>query len=455
MPGSLAPEEEINTWPEIARYLGISVREAQYREKSEGLPIRRVGGKTRVWALRSELDSWKLGTTVSGRQVQDSPAPAQDAVHPEVGRVASESPGPSRRVSRRRVLVGLAGSALAVGGAGLFLRSRSAPERAVLSGNLLTALDGLGRTMWTHRFSGLLQQFDDDVMRWRVQVADLTGDGKPGVLVVCSFPPESSTTFPARDELFYFGPYGTMQWSLPCKPDLVDHDGQPFESAWQYSHVLVCPTRNGQTLFASIKHLTRWPACVERVDARGRRNVQFANAGNIESLCRLPRADGDYIAIAGENNAFDRACVSFIGVDDSPSCAPVGGSPRYRYANAPAGAPRDYILFPTLELTLANSASYGHAKRVSYRGDTVIVDVDVVGPNTSLLYEFSDRPEPKVVMPSSNYPMVHRQFEERGLLRHPWTACPEIAKPMTLRRWDPAGGWRDQEISWRLPTNLV
>jgi len=49
--------EQFNTWPEIAGYLGISVRKAQYREKNEGLPVRRMGGKPRVWALRSELDA--------------------------------------------------------------------------------------------------------------------------------------------------------------------------------------------------------------------------------------------------------------------------------------------------------------------------------------------------------------------------------------------------------------
>src|ERR1022692_2824968 len=51
------PPEQFNTWSEIAGYLSISVREAQYRERNEGLPVRRlVGKKPRVWALRSELD---------------------------------------------------------------------------------------------------------------------------------------------------------------------------------------------------------------------------------------------------------------------------------------------------------------------------------------------------------------------------------------------------------------
>ena len=61
MTDPLPPEQEFNTWVEIAGYLSISVREAQYREKSEGLPVRRLEGKKpRVWALRSDLDQWRL-----------------------------------------------------------------------------------------------------------------------------------------------------------------------------------------------------------------------------------------------------------------------------------------------------------------------------------------------------------------------------------------------------------
>jgi hypothetical protein len=426
--------EELNTWQEIAAYLGISVREAQYREKNDQMPVHRLPGrKSRVWAYRSELDEWKT---------RNGSAPTNGAV------------GKKFLTRRALLLAGLAGGVSAAGSAALLLGRHSRPERAVLTGNLLTALGGLGQTLWTHRFSGTLQQFSDDEIRWRVQVVDFKGDGYPGVVVACSFVPERSTNLSARDELFCFAPDGTVQWTLPCQPDLVDYNSQRFEPDWRYTHVLASPAGNQQVIFASISHQTRWPGCVQRVDAGGRSRVQFANVGNIECLCRIPRADGDYIAISGENNGFDRACAALIGVDDPPSSSPPGGPPRYRFANAPASTPRAYVLFPTVELTIANSASYGHANRVSYRGGGIIVEVDAASRAT-LVYEFSGRLEPKVAMPSGNYPVVHKQFEERGLLHHPWTACPELARPLTLRRWGPGAGWRDQDIPVRLPNNLV
>ena len=83
------------------------------------------------------------------------------------------------------------------------------------------------------------------------------------------------------------------------------------------------------------------------------------------------------------------------------------------------------------------------------------MEVDVVVDKASIEFDFSDRLEPQVAMPCSSYPIVHRQFEERGLLHHPWAACPELAKPLTLRRWEPGVGWRDQDVPWRLPNNLL
>src|ERR1035438_1826879 len=88
---------------------------------------------------------------------------------------------------------------------------------------------GAVQTLWTHRFSGTLWQFSDDEIRWRVQVVDFKGDGRPGVVVACSFVPEKSANLSAREELFCFAPDGTIQWTLPCQPDLVDYNGQRFE----------------------------------------------------------------------------------------------------------------------------------------------------------------------------------------------------------------------------------
>ncbi len=52
--------EILNSWKEIAQYLGRGVRTVQRWERDMGLPVRRPRGKDRsaVVALRADLDAW-------------------------------------------------------------------------------------------------------------------------------------------------------------------------------------------------------------------------------------------------------------------------------------------------------------------------------------------------------------------------------------------------------------
>lgn len=44
------PERELSSWKEIAAHPGVSVRTAQDRERSRGLPVRRLPGvRRRPW----------------------------------------------------------------------------------------------------------------------------------------------------------------------------------------------------------------------------------------------------------------------------------------------------------------------------------------------------------------------------------------------------------------------
>jgi predicted DNA-binding transcriptional regulator AlpA len=53
-------EEVLNSWKEVAAYLGRGVRTVQRWEQELGLPVRRPRGKSRsaVIAFRSEIDKW-------------------------------------------------------------------------------------------------------------------------------------------------------------------------------------------------------------------------------------------------------------------------------------------------------------------------------------------------------------------------------------------------------------
>jgi hypothetical protein len=99
-----------------------------------------------------------------------------------------------------------------------------------------------------------------------------------------------------------------------------------------------------------------WPGCVMRIDPQGRPSIRFANAGSVEWLCLQK---DDRIAVSGENNAYESACAAVLGVHDPPSSSAPGGRPSRRFANGPAGTVRDYVLFPTTEMLIAEDAPYG------------------------------------------------------------------------------------------------
>ncbi|MBS1855502.1 MAG: hypothetical protein JST11_09075 [Acidobacteria bacterium] len=430
-PSPPPPEQEFHTWSEIAGYLGISVREAQNRENSDGLPVRRIGSgkKPRVWALRSELDAWKV-------KASSPPPPAP--------------PAPPRPNWTRRSLIAAGG--LAAAGAAFHIFTRTPPriERAVLTGDLLTALDGLGKPIWEHRFSGPLQEPKAEDLPWRVQILDLEGAGNPGVVVVCS---HTSPGFPAptHDDLVYFAPDGQIRWTIPCRPDLLDAGGKPFEPEWQISHVLAVPAGKRQDLWVAARHFWAWPGCVMRIDPKGRTAIQFANAGHVEWLCLLPSPRDHRIAVAGENNAYESSCAAVLGLHDPPSSSAPGGRPTRRFANGPAGAVRDYILFPTTEMLTAGDSPYGHAFRVNRTATaSIIIEIQASSSGVAtLLYEFSPSIAPLNVMPSGSCAPVHNRLQRGGKLHHSWADCPELRKPLTIRHWKPATGWRDEPVPWR------
>jgi hypothetical protein len=218
--------------------------------------------------------------------------------------------------------------------------------------------------------------------------------------------------------------------------------------------VLAVPSGKRPVLWVAIHHGWRWPGCVMRVDASGTASVQFANCGYVETLCRVTRPDGEFVAVAGENNAFDRSFVVVLGANDPPACSPSGGPARYRFANGPAGTPRDYVLFPTTEMLAATDAPYGHVLQLYPTNDGgFVVWVQAGGNMAVLLYEFSGAADPRNVSAAGSNEAVHRRLEAEGKLHHAWARCPEMHAPLTIRHWRRGSGWQDKQVPSRGATD--
>ena len=60
---TMSSPRALNSWKEIAHYLGANVRTAQKWERERNLPVRRAqGARSRVSAEPAQLDHWKLQT---------------------------------------------------------------------------------------------------------------------------------------------------------------------------------------------------------------------------------------------------------------------------------------------------------------------------------------------------------------------------------------------------------
>lgn len=111
-PPGASPQERLDSWKEIAAYLGRSPRTVQRWERTEGLPVHRLQHDKlgSVYAHRSELDDWWHGRRVSLQ------AASEDG--PETLPEADEGPAADARGPRRAWLA--AGAAVAVLALGLW-----------------------------------------------------------------------------------------------------------------------------------------------------------------------------------------------------------------------------------------------------------------------------------------------------------------------------------------------
>src|SRR5947199_1659484 len=93
------PEERLDSWKEIAAYVGRDVTTVQRWEKREGMPVHRhlhdrIGS---VYASRAELHTW-----AEGRKLRADMEPGEGAAG------AAEVPAPPRSTSRKKWWLGLA-----------------------------------------------------------------------------------------------------------------------------------------------------------------------------------------------------------------------------------------------------------------------------------------------------------------------------------------------------------
>lgn len=405
--------DELNSWKELANYLGCSVRTVQRWEAERGLPVRRLPGhRGSVFALRAEVEQWRLG------QGSDM--------------VSSEN----RRVRRdwRPIAIAIAAGMLVTLVALVSYANRQArpsiPVTFVLQTDAIVAIDASGRPAWTFALPANSVPVD---VGWRpaiggwAQMVDVDGDGVSEVVaLVGRHGPDTAGRL--VETLYALTDRGALRWSYT--PSLsVDFTSRRSSGNWRLLDYEVVP---GAGVWVSVADHMWWPSAVEQIANDGHVTTRLYHPGNIRVLRALTTSGRTVVAAAGVNNQHAAAAVMLldpVGVATAPDQDPA----TYACRGCPAATPLRYVLLGPSPLV-----------RVANRPYNVAIDLQV-GP-TLIASTYEDDLVNVLFTLTQNLDVEHAEPSDgywSYAATHP--SLTKLEQTVQIRDWT-VSGWRSKRI---------
>jgi len=345
-------ENILSSWKEIAAYLDCDVRTCVRWEQRYGLPIHRLDreAKSKVFAYREQIDEWLAS------------------------RASASGPGPAKPVRSPRCWRPVAGvfglTAVAAAVYFLFVRpsdpaATKLPSDFLIERSELVIVDGRGRELW-RRDTRLADLQNEDFYRthskpkepdgeyntvWPfIRIGDLDGDRTPEVLF------SIQTTSENREgTLFCYDARGAELWRFDAGRAL-DFGGKPFRREYRIIGLDVDDYDVDGSLEVLVISAQKpdWPCQVVLLDAAGRLEGEFWNAGYIMDAS-LGDVDGDgapELVLSGVNNEYRRGCLAVFEPGQLRGSSPQL-SPAFRSPDLGAGGQSAYVLFPANDIYAA------------------------------------------------------------------------------------------------------
>lgn len=406
----------LDSWKEIAEYLGRDVRTAT-RWESQGLPLHRVpGGRgTSVFAYTNEIDDWMAGRPAAAA------APPLDA-----------------RPKGRTVIAAVI-AIVAVAGAGLFywnpFDSDALPLRVAATSTELTLADPSGATRVLYRFPpGAIL-----VPKAPARLTDVDGDGTAEVFVAVAAYDDTAARTKAQGELLRFAPDGAPAWRFAFD-DVITFSEKAMPGPWAISDWLVDGMGSRNRIAVAAHDFTWWGSIVTVLDASGGRLGSFVNPGWLESVLWLP--DGR-LAAGGFNNMRDEAVLTVLDASRVDGQAPGSRGTPFACLSCGDAEPLFYATFARSEVNRVTASRFNRAQ-VAALGDLILVTTSETGPDrgeVNALYEFDREMRLVRARYSDRYWDEHRRLELEGRLTHSRATCPEREGPATIHVWS-SGRWQ-------------
>jgi hypothetical protein len=448
-----ANPDRLDSWKEIASYLGRDLRTVRRWERERFLPVHRVPGRGRaaVYAFRSEIDEWLRNGSNGETREADGVLDAELAA----GSSGSQPIGSASTKRRWALLLGSGAVVLVVAAVLIALHLRGHGEAEIgqitFSGQQMLAWSN-GKVAWSYDFGQPLADLSPKEVEGRYAIVDLNGDGRREVLVgpPLILPSESDLS---TDALFCFSERGQVLWKHVFAERLRFASTQ-YGPRWLLGGpLLVTSEGSRRSIWCAIDNHPWWPSILFQFDAKGREASRFVNSGHIVCLGDVRTPTGRYILAGGINNEYQCAMLAILRADNPSGHSPET-DPLFECDDCPQGEPYRYFLFPRSELNLIMGQAYNVAFALEVADGLVRVRISEApnppgspsGPTAPAdwaQYTLSQKFDPVGVAFSDHYWEDHRQLSARGKISHTVEECPERLKPITVREWSPEGGWRD------------
>lgn len=336
--------DRLNSWKEIASYLGKGVRTVQRWEVQLGLPVRRLGreGGEIVYALKSEIDAWILKGGHASEP--DHPHDASEAAHEAAppARPAAEPPPPARihenatppltvpwfagprRAWSIVILIGIVGIGMSLAERKGALRPETVrnPVGAVFEGGFLRAWDSDGKTLWrtpvaTPADPRLDTRINPDPA-WnlkRIAVEDLDGDGANEVLIIAV----SATG--SGDSLRVFDADGSERFShVPGRP--VTFGSVVYPGFNTHSFYVLRDANGAPSLWATSAHVSFFPSLLQRISPRGEVLSEYWSNGHILTIRPATIRGRPFLLVGAYNNERHGGSLAFLDLAHPSGTAP-------------------------------------------------------------------------------------------------------------------------------------
>lgn len=398
---------KLDSWKEIADFLGVSVRTAHRWKDSSRMPVHRTPAG-HVWADSSDLESWRRGLS-------------------------------EQRWRRWRVraiqLTGIAGIVFA---AGLFwfVDRPGPPTSARIDGQQLTTLDARNRTVWTTTIAqrlGFSGNWGWDVSTPdRYLSSDIDGDER--LEVVLNLLPERAADGPGR--LICYDDSGHVRWEFALGRAFRDRFG---DYTLDYlGHIVRAVRIRGVPYVLSIATHRLWhPSQVALLDPRSGKPVEeFWHPGAItHALVADLNHDGtDELVLAGLNNPGPGPGSPALMALELPfSLHPT--VPDSLMADVSDGGPTAYVLFPRADVLEAQAGMAAIAHVLFEEPDTLVARLRFTAKqSTNLTYRLDPELRVRDLFSTIDLASTHDLVAKTGALGHLFSA-EEQAWLKILRRF--------------------